>query len=484
MIHHNLKFVAIGSIAFFLLWVQTAGAQNAKVNLSAKDTAEVRFLNNRKFYLYQVGKGESLFSISQKFGIPQDELQELNPDLKKGLKSKMKLWIPAYSWKKKSGEKDDGKDEKANRRDPQEIKVAVVAGLFLPRQDLREPDPSDTTALEEVLEEDVRNSLLFTEGIQYALEQAIATDHRWKVKLAIVDAGGDTVSLAKALTKAELKDVDAVITNLNGGQLRLLNRWCLKQKIRLLSTSVNSTDPVRNNPMAVVMLPSSLLQCNRAGTLTAKRFPGANVVLVKTALPRENERSSEFRDGWKKQFEHARFRTYDYAKLGADKLQDSLSKGKSNVIFLPSSNEDLVTAVLNKTKELKADYELKIVGLPTWMHFETIDAALMESAGVELFTSAYLQQDFPDQTGMRKTFRDRYSAEPDDNALLGADAIDVLLNGWKKSGDDFPDDASLPNFDGRYCEYQFSKTEAGACMENMNIRIWEFRDRKPVEFGR
>ena len=65
------------------------------------------------------------------------------------------------------------------------------------------------------------------------------------------------------------------------------------------------------------------------------------------------------------------------------------------------------------------------------MHFETIDAALMESAGVELFTSAYLQQDIPDQAGMRKSFRDRYAAEPDENALLGADAIDILLNGWK-----------------------------------------------------
>ncbi len=483
MIQPGLKSLAIGSFVFLLFCIQAVSAQNAKVNLSAKDTAEVRFLNNRKFYLYQVGKGESLFSISQKFGIPQDELQELNPELKKGLKSKMKLWIPAYSWKKKGGEKDNGKDEKASRRDAQELRVAAIAGLFLPRQDLREPDPADTTAEEEVLEEDVHNSLQFTEGVQYALEEAVATDHRWKVKLSIVDAGGDTVSLAKALTKAELKEVDAVITNLNGSQLRLLNRWCMKQKIRLLSTSVNSTEPVRNNPLAVVMLPSSLLQCNRAGTLTAKRFPGANVVLVKTALPRENERASEFRDGWKKQFEHVRFRTYDYAKLGADKLQDSLSKGKSNVIFLPSSNEDLVTAMLNKTKELKADYELKIVGLPTWMHFETIDAALMESAGVELFTSAYLQQDIPDQAGMRKSFRDRYAAEPDENALLGADAIDILLNGWKKSGADFPDELSLPNYTGRYCDYRFSKTEAGSCMENMNIRIWEFRDRKPIEVG-
>ena len=71
MIQPGLKSLAIGSFVFLLFCIQAVSAQNAKVNLSAKDTAEVRFLNNRKFYLYQVGKGESLFSISQKFGIPR-----------------------------------------------------------------------------------------------------------------------------------------------------------------------------------------------------------------------------------------------------------------------------------------------------------------------------------------------------------------------------------------------------------------------------
>lgn len=452
--------------------------------LTAKDTSVVRFLNNRKFFIYQVGKGESLFAISQKFRIPQDELQELNPELKNGLKTKMKLWIPAYSWKKKGSDKDDQPADKVANRDPHLLRVAVLTGLFLPRQNFSEPDPSDSATVEEGLEEDVRNSLLFTEGVRYAAEQAVAIDPKWRIKLSLIDAGGDSVSLLRSLTRPELRECDVIITNLNGPPLRALNRWCMKQKVRLLSAAVNSTDPIRSNAQALAMLPSSLLQCNRAGTLTAKRFPGANVVLVRTALPRENERSAEFRDGWKKQFENARFRTYDYAKRGAEGLVDSLSKGKPNVIFLPSSNEDLVTALLNKAKELRTDYELTVVGIPTWMHFETIDAAMMEAAGVELFSSSYLQPDFADHATMRKNFRDKYGAEPDDNALLGADAMDLLLEGWKKSGTDFPSDGSLASHAGRYSDYRFSRTESGACQENTSIRIWEFRERQPVEISK
>ena len=79
-------------------------AQSSQEILSKSDTSEVRFLNSRKFFLYKVNKSETLYSIALKFKIPQEEIRQFNPDLDKtGLKSKMKLWIPAYSWLKKDG---------------------------------------------------------------------------------------------------------------------------------------------------------------------------------------------------------------------------------------------------------------------------------------------------------------------------------------------------------------------------------------------
>ena len=83
---------------FFLFFFNSIHAQT----LSKEDTSNVKFLNSRKFFIYKVEKGETLFNISQKFKIPQEEIVQFNHEIEKnGLKAKMKIWVPAYSWLKK-----------------------------------------------------------------------------------------------------------------------------------------------------------------------------------------------------------------------------------------------------------------------------------------------------------------------------------------------------------------------------------------------
>src|SRR5688572_17234128 len=79
------------------LCLSFVGVQAQDYTLDKKDTSEVRFINKKKFYIYKVEKGETLYSLGRKFSVTEAELLEFNPDLKDGLKNKMKLWIPASS---------------------------------------------------------------------------------------------------------------------------------------------------------------------------------------------------------------------------------------------------------------------------------------------------------------------------------------------------------------------------------------------------
>src|SRR5438067_161414 len=121
--------------ACFLILIITAavlpGCLTAQT-ISKKDTSTVQFINSRKFYIYKVEKGETLFSISQKFKIPQEEILQFNKDVEKdGLKVKTKLWIPAYSWKKK----DSGETTQAAAANPEFItyRIGIVTTFNLPK---------------------------------------------------------------------------------------------------------------------------------------------------------------------------------------------------------------------------------------------------------------------------------------------------------------------------------------------------------------
>src|SRR5436189_6261593 len=97
----------------FFIFLFFAAVMNLRGQaLKEKDTTNVQFINSRKFYIYKVEKGETLFSISQKFKIPQEEIIQFNKDIEKnGLKAKMKVWVPAYSWLKKDTVAEEKKPE-------------------------------------------------------------------------------------------------------------------------------------------------------------------------------------------------------------------------------------------------------------------------------------------------------------------------------------------------------------------------------------
>src|SRR5688572_23915035 len=39
--------------------------------LDKKDTSEVRYINKKKFFIYKVEKGETLYSLTKKFGVTE-----------------------------------------------------------------------------------------------------------------------------------------------------------------------------------------------------------------------------------------------------------------------------------------------------------------------------------------------------------------------------------------------------------------------------
>ena len=134
--------------------------------LTKKDTADIRFLNSRKFYIYKVEKGETLFSISQKFNIPQEEIIQFNKDInQQGLKAKTKLWVPAYSWLKKDA-KAETETEEVEEINPEKklYKIAIIATLNLPKMYMPDTTALDSSYVDEAIERDIVNSLSFIEG--------------------------------------------------------------------------------------------------------------------------------------------------------------------------------------------------------------------------------------------------------------------------------------------------------------------------------
>lgn len=76
--------------------------------MSANAGSTVKEIAGKKYQQYTVKKGETLFSISKKYNISVADLQKVNPELKNGLKSDAKIYVPV-SGSTASASKDEKK---------------------------------------------------------------------------------------------------------------------------------------------------------------------------------------------------------------------------------------------------------------------------------------------------------------------------------------------------------------------------------------
>jgi len=195
-------------------------------------------------------------------------------------------------------------------------------------------------------------------------------------------------------------------------------------------------------------------------------------------VPREVERMGAFKEGWKSVNEKQPLRIADYSKGFSKAVLDSIRGNKHHVIFVPSSNEDMVTTLLNALKEKKESHTISVVGIPKWLDFETVDPALLQQCDVFVFNSGTIPIDNSAATEFRKQFRDHHATDPGESAYIGNDAAEMILEGWKKNGVAFINKSTL-SYDGLFTTYKFKRSEKVAAWENQQIDVWNFKELSP-----
>ncbi|HNQ61147.1 MAG TPA: LysM peptidoglycan-binding domain-containing protein [Bacteroidia bacterium] len=467
-------------ILLFFIFIGSMQMHAQQYQLSKKDTSDVRFVNSRKFWIYKVEKGETLFSISQKFKIPQEEIHEFNPEIaEKGLKAKMKLWIPAYSWlnKKDKIESTPQSGDSLSDNLKERFNILVLTTLNLSRVYIGDAQ-DDSTYIEEALDYRIKENLEFLEGLFIASRDV--SDKENKIKLIVDDTEGDSLRVNKIFSKLDISSVDIIITNEHGSSLRAINNMAMKNSIPLFSAGTNTTDIIQHNPAGYSLVPSSLLQCELMGSVSSSIFKNANCLFLKTGINREDERGEAFIDGWVKSAKQLNVKKVKFSSGYSKAVKDSLSKVRQNVLFVPTSNEDIISSLLSSLKELTAEYKISVIGLPTWLYSQSIDPVLFDTCNAWLFSAGFIDYDNSEVTDFRIKFRDHYHTEPSESAYLGYDALKISFEKYSNNSGRRSKEKRKNSYKGIYSTYKFVETDAFQSKENHVIHIYNFFDAVPV----
>jgi hypothetical protein len=268
------------------------------------------------------------------------------------------------------------------------------------------------------------------------------------------------------------------MSNGNAVTTRLINTFSKNNHVRFSSSTMNAGELISDNKEAIALLPSSLTQCREIGKIAAQRFKHNKCVVLRTASVKENYRSDAFKRGWLDASEEklkdvdCAIDSKDFGKI----IKDSLSATRNNVIFVPSSNEDFVSSLVNGLKEYSEEYRITLIGLPTWQYFETIDPVLLELLDVHLFTSSFINFNISETINFRKYFISIYNTEPSESAFHGFDMMMLLGTAMVKHGKKFSDYLPELSFRGLCGSYRFERESENSFTENHAISVCKYQN--------
>ncbi len=442
---------------------------------------------NDSFIVHQVQSGETIFSLAKQYGISQDSLLTMNPDLALGVKKDQYLIIPAYTesfLEMRSAEKRETLLNELNI--PSGTQEVYDLALMLPF----ELELNDS--IEKALKQGDDLYILTEIALEYYRGTRLALDSLAKlglsVNLYVYEVGEDIVRTLETLKKRELREMDMIFGPMHKASLALVSDMTVDEKIYLVSPNSFSNEVFEDNPYLLRAMTSRETLLRYLANYIAINHQNHNVLMLNSESPKEWPMRKEFINNYNTAVstfnniysDSLRSVTKDMFNRegGVGKIGDFLKKDTLNVIVVPSNDLAFVSDVMTRLSLLENEYQVQVYGLDKWVNYENIEAEYKNRLKLRLVVPSFVDYESPTTMEFLKSYRDEYGTEPShfDYGFKGYDLTLFFGEALLKEGLAFPLAFDKLKLDGTAGSYRFGKSTTGKEFENKEAYILEYQD--------
>ena len=414
-------------------------AQESASVPTAKETAPQRKAEEQEWKeMHKVERKETIFSICQKYGITQDALIALNPDLKNGkLRRGTFLFIPyPESEKNKNGNLQASGPEPTNEelfRESQPVaqKMNVVkAAVLLP-----------FTVKENGTDKSNPRMTEYYEGLLLAVDslkrQGISFD------LYTYNTQGSKQVMASILNKPVMKTMDIIFGPVAPENIPVATDFAKKNDIRLVIPFEPKVDQVFSTPQIYqVNTPQSYLY-SEVYEHFIRQFSRCNVIFLDPA--NGDKEKADFITGLKNELRNSQV-TFKQIQLGSaidpDKVIGAMDTTRTNIFIPTSGRSSALTRLLPHLTLVRREhpgFDMHLFGYPEWQTYTQEHLASFYELDTYFYSSFYTNNLFPEAVRFTQSYRRWYSKDMANSypkfGMLGFDTGYFFLKGLAQEGD-------------------------------------------------
>jgi len=319
---------------------------------------------------YEVQSKETLFSLCKKLNVSQEDLLDLNPELKNGLKEGMVLHLPSRKMTRDTVFSAKPKVDLLQTIDKNEQKELV---LLLPFNINKIENDSLKTRSEHLKTNKFLNLTLdFYAGALKAVDSAKVLGLPVHVKIYDVESSKYSSNISSIISKNDFSNVDAVIGPFQSSHVESTAQLLSKYNIPVISPL--SKEKGLALPNLYYAIPSEeKLKANLFAYFKQKE---GNVVAI---ISTKKNASRDYVTTNYPEAKHAIFN--DKGALDMVHFKSQLVKAKPNFVILEIEKASTIVSITNSLKNLQKEFEIQLVV------FEVYDALNFEEIPIKNLTA-------------------------------------------------------------------------------------------------
>jgi len=512
------------------------------------DTSKTYEWQGRTIRYYKVEKGKTLYSISKEFGIPQDSIISINPEALKGMKAGMVLKIPwgfakttkppegalKYTVKPKETLYSISQTygltvEELTAMNPK-VKDGLKEGMILniyPKSGKKLPanpslkEPVDTAALVSPVEPEPKKGLAgifkgsgckpvdlkdskeeltialmlpfyISASEEYNPKSKIGLDFFSGAKMAfdslerlglhlkvnVYDTQADSATIASILKVPDFMKNELIIGPLYSSDFHLVAEFSDRTKIPAVSPFSQSDILIEKHPQVIKVSPDNQTMVTEICRHLATKEKNAFFTLIRNANAKDKDLADIMLATLLENGVPAT-RIKDLTYSGVSEILEGLDSGFENYLLFPSTVQIQVIDVISRLSASSLGKRITLIGLNDWNNFENIDYEHLNNLN---FTYAVpYQSDFVSAASQSfsKQFREEYKGEPSNYAFQGFDVTMYSVGMLARYGKTFTNCLDqLPAQCGINSCYMFRKDSPENGLENNFVNIMQLDDFK------
>ncbi len=364
---------------------------------------------------------ETIFGISKKYNVSQDDLMTWNPDLQNGLKEGMKLYVQKPLPEIAAVLEIIDDEPIVEKIKINKSKNQVQELTFLLPFNINEDSFSDRAALNKRLNTDVflNMSLDFYSGALIAIDSAKAMNLPIHIKIVDSKENNRSLNIEELKSQIDFSSTDVVIGPFFQKNVDAFSEVFKNQDLMVVSPL--STDTGKPYPNQVHAMPNNGMIRNTMMEYLRSNYGN----LVAVVNPKSNSNKAFFTQNYS---EVKLVNTSDNGSLSASSIESQLVQGKVNYVILDSNSMKTAIDLITSLKKLKGKFDIRLVAL------EKLD--VLDSTEVQIQDLVDLKFTFPSVTNdatsnvnvkFEEAFKKRFNTSPNRFAIRGFDVtMDVI----------------------------------------------------------